>query len=88
VEVFECTQSVVSELETSGNSPDPYLRDLSLNTDSIDRLQNKNSAALTHALGKKIEALSFAQFIGTKLEGNQVKAWTHKRAHVPATPCY
>src|SRR5438105_1639336 len=40
VEVVDVSASVFSELESSRNSPDSSVRNVSLNTDTIDRLQN------------------------------------------------
>jgi hypothetical protein len=73
LEVINWSKAVVSELEISRNSPDSYVRDVSLNTENVDRLYNNSSTALAHALKKALEALSLAQAAGTKLEETNKK---------------
>jgi len=68
VEVVDVSASVFSELESSRNSPDSSVRNVSLNMDTIDRLQNSSTASLTHVLTQALEALSMARTTGTKID--------------------
>jgi hypothetical protein len=73
VKVIDVSASVSSELESSRNSPDSTVRNASLNTDTIDRLQNSSAASLVHALTQALEALSIARAAGTKIDETNKK---------------
>lgn len=68
VEVIDISASVFSELNSSRNPPDSSVRNESLNTDTIDRLQNPSTVSLVHALTQALEALSIARAAGTKID--------------------
>lgn len=68
LEVIDVSESVFAELESSRNSPDSFVRNVSLNTDTIDRLQNSSTTSLAHALTQALEALSIARAAGTKID--------------------
>src|SRR5437763_13914521 len=73
VEVVDVSASVFSELESSRNSPDSSVRNVSLNTDTIDRLQNSSTALGAHALTQALEAKSIARAAGTKIDETNKK---------------
>ena len=73
VEQITSSKEMAEELASYRNSPDSRFRDIGLNRDNIDRLQNGVSAAVCCALKTALEALSSAQSSRVKLDETNQK---------------
>ena len=73
VEQITSSKEMAEELASYRNSPDPRFRDIGLNCENIDRLQNYFSVAVCCALKTTLEALSLAQGSRVKLDDTHQK---------------
>src|SRR5579859_273928 len=73
VEQITSSKEMAEELASYRNSPNPHIRNIGLNCDNVDRLQNNSSAAVSLALKTALEALSSVQASRGKLDETNQK---------------